>query len=157
MVVIRMETSLATRKHVHEEILPAAPERVFALLHTPSAIRNWWSVARAVVLPQSSGIWAAAWGENEDASDYVFAAVITAFDPPRLMVLGEQGYHSKDGPLPFRADFVTKFEVESHPQGALLRVTQDGFPTEAVADAFYAGCAKGWQDTFEGIRRYLKG
>jgi uncharacterized protein YndB with AHSA1/START domain len=148
--------NMATRKHVHEEVMPAGPERVFAALYTPSAIRDWWSVARAVVMPQPGGIWAAAWGASEDDPDYVVSAVLAEFDPPRRMVWRDQRYHAKSGRLPFEADFVTTFEVEPHPQGAVLRVTQVGFPTAVVADDFYAGCQRGWRDTFAGMRRHLE-
>ena len=146
---------MATRKHVREMELAATPDTVFALLHTPSAIRGWWGVARAIVLPWEGGVWAAAWGESEDKPDYVTVARIACFDPPRRIVFADYKYHNKDGPLPFKADFVTEFTVEPRPNGCLLRVSQDGFPAESVADAFYAGCEVGWRDTFEGIRRYL--
>jgi uncharacterized protein YndB with AHSA1/START domain len=146
---------METRKHVHEEVFPAAPERVFALLHTPSAIRRWWGAARAVVLPQPGGVWAAAWGEAEDDPDYTTAATIRAFEPPRLLVLTDYRYRAKSGPLPFAAEFVTEFLVLPHPEGAALRVTQDGFPAGREADLFYTACEKGWRDTFAGVRSYL--
>jgi uncharacterized protein YndB with AHSA1/START domain len=148
---------MTTRKHVHEETFPVAPEQLFALLHTPSAIRRWWGAERAVVIPESGGVWAAAWGESEDDPEYITAATIRAFDPPRRMVLSDYRYRAKTGPLPFDADFVTEFEVVRLPQGSLLRVTQDGFPAGADADAFYAACQRGWQDTFAGIRGFLAG
>ena len=147
---------MATRKHVHEEIFNAPPERLFSLLHTPSAIRRWWGAARAVVLPEPGGVWAAAWGESEDEPDYVTAATIREFDPPRRMVLADYRYRARSGELPFDADFVTEFEVAPHPQGSVLCVSQDGFPVEPAADGFYAACEKGWADTFAGIRRYLE-
>jgi len=147
---------MQTRKHVHEEVLPTAPEEVFALLYTPSAIRDWWSAARAIVLPERGGLWAAAWGAVEDSPDYVTAAVIREFDPPRRMVLGDYRYWAKDGPLPFHAEFVTEFLVTPHEHGAVLRVTQDGFPSGAEADEFFTACQVGWRDTFAGIRRYLE-
>ena len=50
---------------------------------------------------------------------------------------------------------MTEFAVEPHEEGAILRVTQDGFPAGREADAFYAGCERGWRDTFAGIRAYL--
>ncbi len=78
---------MATRRHIHEEVFPASPERVFALLHTPSAIRGWWGVARAIVVAEEGGVWAAAWGEAEGDPDYNSAATIRVFDPPRRMVL----------------------------------------------------------------------
>ena len=146
---------MATRKHVHEEVFPAPPERVFALLHTPSAIRSWWGVSRAIVLPQAGGVWAAAWGEVEDDPDYITVATIREFEPPHRLVLTDYRYRARSGPLPFRAEFVTEFVVRPHPEGAVLRVTQEGFPTSREADDFYAGCQKGWRDTFAGIRRFL--
>ncbi len=146
---------MRTRKHVHEEIFPAAPEDLFALLHTPSAIRQWWSAARAVVLPERGGTWAAAWGEEEDDPDYVTVATIREFDPPRRLVLADYRYRAREGQPPFESDFVTEFRVEPHAEGALLRVAQDGFPAGPEGDEFFAACEKGWRDTFEGIRRYL--
>jgi uncharacterized protein YndB with AHSA1/START domain len=148
---------MATRCHVHEIELPASPEQVFALLHTPSAIRGWWSASRAIVLAKEGGMWAATWGGSEDQPDYITVARIAAFDPPRRLVLTDYRYLAKDGPLPFQADFVTEFTVTPRPQGCTLRVSQDGFPTESVADAFYAGCEVGWKNTFEGVRRFLAG
>jgi uncharacterized protein YndB with AHSA1/START domain len=148
---------MTTRKHTHEEIFASSPEQLFAILHTPSAIRAWWSVARAIVMPQTGGVWAATWGESEDEPDYITTATIKVFEPPQRMVLSDYRYRAKSGPLPFEADFVTEFLVSPHPAGSVLKVTQDGFPAGAEADEFYAGCVKGWRDTFAGIRRYLKG
>ncbi len=107
------------------------------------------------MLARPGGVWAAAWGDAEDDPDYVAAATLRTFDPPRRMVLADYHYYAKSGPLPFTADFVTEFAVTPHPEGALLRVTQDGFPGGPEADAFYASCERGWRDTFAGIRRYL--
>jgi uncharacterized protein YndB with AHSA1/START domain len=148
---------MTTRRHVHREVFSATADRLFALLHTPSAIRGWWGAARAVVLPLRGGIWAAAWGDAEDDPDYITAATIRQFDPPRRMVLGDFKYHARSGPLPFTADIVTEFLVQPHPDGALLQVVQDGFPLGPEADAFYAACGEGWINTFAGIRRFLGG
>ena len=143
------------RCHVHEEIFAATPERLFALLVTPSAIREWWSARTAVVLPEKGGYWMASWGDSEDEPEYVSAARLVEYDPPRRLAFGDARYHARPGPLPFEASFVTTFEVEPHPDGAVLRVTQDGFPDDPVADDFYAACKTGWRDTFAGMRRYL--
>lgn len=146
---------MSTRKQVREEIFPTTPERLFALLHTPSEIAQWWGVSRAIVLARPGGTWAATWGEPEDDPDYISFATIRDFEPPQRMVLTNYQYHAKSGPLPFEADFVTEFVVSPHPEGASLKVTQNGFPSGPEADDFYAGCEKGWRDTFDGIRRFL--
>ena len=152
----RKEPGVKTRGHVHEEVFPVGPGQLFALLHTPSAIRAWWGAARAVVLPESGGIWAAAWGESEDAPDYIAVATIREFDPPRRMVLTNYRYRSKTGTLPFEVEFVVEFDLRPHSEGSLLRIFQDGFPAGPEADEFYAGCKKGWSDTFAGIRRFVE-
>lgn len=146
---------MSTRQHTHAIDLAAAPDQVFAILVSPSAIRGWWGAARAIVLPGVGGTWAAAWGADEDAPDYVSISRIRSYDPPRQLVLADTKYFAKDGPLPFEAAFVTTFTVEPAPGGCRLRVVQDGFPTDPIADAFYAACEVGWHNTFEGIRRFL--
>ena len=40
---------MTTRKHVHEETFDADPETLFALLHTPSAICQWWGASHVIV------------------------------------------------------------------------------------------------------------
>jgi len=146
---------MPTRSHVHEEVFPVSPPTLFGILHTPSAIRAWWSASRAIVVPVEDGVWAATWGAEEDAPDYVTTARMLAFEPPRRLVLGDYAYYAKDGPLPFDADFETEFVIRAVPEGASLRVTQAGFPEDPAADAFLAACETGWRDTFAGIRRFL--
>jgi uncharacterized protein YndB with AHSA1/START domain len=143
-----------TRKHTHEEVFPLVPQRLFKLLHTPSAIRAWWGASHAIVLERPGGCWVAAWG-SEDNPDYVTAATMKVFEPPVRIVFGDYQYYSRSGPLPFEAEFTTEFTVSAHPEGATLRVEQDGFPEAPAADAFYEACAIGWRNTFDGIRSYV--
>jgi uncharacterized protein YndB with AHSA1/START domain len=147
---------MQTTAHVHEEHFAVSAEQLFALLHTPSAIRSWWSASRAIVMPEPQGTWAATWGDDEDDPDYVTVATLEVFDPPRRLVLGDYRYRSKSGPLPFEARFTTEFLVVPAPLGAMLRVTQDGFPCTPEGEAFLASCQRGWSDTFAGIRRHLR-
>jgi uncharacterized protein YndB with AHSA1/START domain len=140
-----------------ELALPLVPERAFELLHTPSAIRQWWSATTAIVQPRVNGVWAATWGA-EDAPDYVCAARLVAFEPPHRMVMGKFEYMTKHGPghgLGFKADLESEFTVRAAGSGSILRVVQSGFPDESIADEFYAGCVKGWKDTFDGIARFV--
>ena len=143
------------REHVRSVDLNATPEAVFALLHTPSAIRGWWSASRAVVVPKEGGTWAAAWGEDEDDPDYVTSATMSVFDPPRRIVFTDYDYVAKAGPLPFEAEFVTEFSVEPVEGGARLTVRQSGFPAGPEADEFYAGCEVGWRDTLAALAAFV--
>jgi len=145
-----------TRTHTHKEHFEAAPEEIFKLLHTPSAIRAWWGAARAIILAVPGGCWSATWGDDEDDPDYVTMATIRDFEPPVRLTLTDYRYTSKFGDLPFEADFVTEFLITSGDNGTTLQVTQAGFPADSVADDYYAACQQGWADTFAGIRRYLE-
>ena len=146
---------METCAHVHEETFPVSPRELFALLHTPSAIREWWGASRAIVMPEVGGTWTAAWGAEDDP-DYVTVATLDEFDPPQRLTMANTGYRAKSGPLPFEADFRTTFEVEARDEGALLRVTQDGFPKSEAGEAFLASCVEGWTNTFAGIRALLE-
>ena len=102
------------------------------------------------------GTWAAAWGQDEDDPDFVTIARMAEFDPPRRMVLDDYRYHSRSGPMPFEAEFGVEFDVLPQAPGSLLRVRQSGFPLEASADEFHAGCERGWTDTLAGLLRHAK-
>ncbi len=144
------------RRHVHQENFAASQERVFAILHTPSAIRHWWSASQAIVIAKEGGLWTAAWGADEDDPDYISMARLKVFDAPRRIVFSDIEYYAKSGPLPFQADLTTEFIVAPDSTGTTLRVVQDGFPLGSEADAFYDACRVGWENTFAGIRRYLE-
>jgi uncharacterized protein YndB with AHSA1/START domain len=147
---------MSTRKHVCELELATSPERVFELLITPSAIRGWWSATRAIVLPRAGGTWAAVWGADEDDPDYVAVATLEVFDPPQRLKFSNMQYFAKSDPLPFDSSaLTTNYFIEPRSAGALLRVVQEGFSDDLIADEFYAACEKGWRDTFDGIRRFL--
>ena len=146
---------MSTRCHVASIDLEASPDCAFAALVTPSAIRAWWFAARAIVDAREGGIWSAAWGDDEDAPEYITTATILAVVAPRRLVLGDYRYFARSGPLPFEADFTTEFVVEPHDGGSRITVRQDGFPADPIADAFYEGCERGWRDTLASLAAFL--
>jgi len=146
---------MQTRQHIYEETFAADPETMFALLHTPSAIRQWWGASHVVVNSKPGGIWVGLWGD-EDVPEFITAGRMSVFDPPRRIVFSDFEYYSPKGPLPFAANLTSEFTVFPAGSGqTILRVVQDGFPCDPAADEFYAGCEVGWRETFAGIRKYL--
>jgi uncharacterized protein YndB with AHSA1/START domain len=142
---------------VRELELPLDAAAAFALLVTPSAIRTWWSAACVVVAPRSGGIWVATWGTDEDAPDYITAARIVVWDPPRRLRLGRFEYVVANGTAPtFVGMLETEFSVVPRGARSLLRVEQSGFPAGVEADEFFAACERGWESTFEGITRFVE-
>ncbi len=146
----------STRRHELSVVLPARPELVFAALITPSAICAWWGASTAIVLPEKDGFWNAAWGDPDDP-DYITFHRITEYEFPRVLELDETRYVTKFEPPPFDLNVTSRFEVEPLGDGrSKITVIQDGFPSDPVADEFYAACEKGWRDTFEGLRKYIE-
>ena len=131
------------------------PHAVFQTLITPSEINQWWQSKTAIVLPQAGGRWAANWGDDPDLPDYSMFATISDFDPPHRLTMTDFQYFSKDGPMPFEADFRTEFTVEKTDRGVKLVVLQSGFPDDPSADDYYAGCVTGWKNTLAGIEQFL--
>src|SRR6185295_12095247 len=122
---------MTTRKHVHEEIFDASPETVFALLHRPSAIRQWWGASHAIVDQKEGGVWVAVWGD-EDSPEFITAGRMSVFDPPRRIKFSDFEYYARNGPLPFAADLSSEFTVTPIERGKTsLRVVQDGFPMDS--------------------------
>ncbi len=146
---------MATRSITRQISLPASPEAVFELLITPSAIRRWWQASRAIVMPLRNGVWAAAWGDEEDVPDYMTSATLEVFEPPKRLVLADYRYYAKSGPMPFEANFKTDFRIEEHEKGSRLIVKQDGFPSDPGADEYFHGCKKGWEETLRGVLSYV--
>ncbi|MCA9320037.1 MAG: SRPBCC domain-containing protein [Planctomycetes bacterium] len=140
----------ATRSITREVVLPLAPESAFGLLITPAAICAWWQATEAVVVPATGGLWMASWGDL-DAPDHVTSATINTFERPRRLILNDYRVYARSGPMPFEADFSTHFEIEALAAGSQLCVTQSGFPAGSVADAFLAGCERGWDVTLQSI------
>ena len=147
---------MKTRSHIHEESFDIPPERMFALLVTPSAIREWWGASSVIVTPKVDGVWAAAWGDEDDP-DYISTAKLAEYDPPRRLVMKHGEYNAKSGTLPFRFadDAVAIFTIKPEGEGCALRVEQTGFPCDPVADDFYTACEIGWKNTFQGIRIFI--
>lgn len=143
---------MTKRTLIHEELFAAKPEALFAALHTPRAICDWWGTTSAIVVAKTGGWYVQAWGDEDDPS-YFSVANIDEFDSPRLMVLSGYQYYAKDGNMPIDADFAVTFEVMPHAEGSKLRIVHDGFPPGS--EDFYDGCVKGWADTCAGLQRYL--
>ena len=131
-------------------------ETVFDALLSPSQICTWWFAKTAIVVPKVNGIYAITWGEDMDDPDYISIAVITELARPNCLVLSDFRYHSKEGGLPFDANFGNEFLLEKESNGTAITVIQSGFPDESVADEFYLACNQGWQDTMKSLKMTLE-
>jgi len=145
-----------TRSVTRQISLAATQERVFELLVKPADIRQWWHATTVIVISMQGGLWAATWGADEDTPDYIVAASIREYEPPRRLVLAYDQYYAKSGPLPFEADFTAEFRIENEGPETTLVVTQDGFPTDEIADEYYHGCEQGWEQTLADIAAYVR-
>lgn len=61
------------------------------------------------------------------------------------MLLIEARFLARAGQPPFVLKMTTEFTVTASPGGSVLRVVQDGFPTDPIADDFYLTCETGWK------------
>lgn len=146
---------MKTRSHVVHVDLSCTAERAFAALVTPSSVRAWWQASRVIVVPEPGGTWAATWGADEDDPEYVLAAHILVFEPPKRLFLIDSTYRARSGPLPFEADLSTDFSIEPRGATCRLQVKQEGFPSDSVADEFYSACEIGWRTTLAALREHL--
>jgi Activator of Hsp90 ATPase homolog 1-like protein len=145
---------MATRNQWHEIELPAKPEAVFNLLLAPKAIRGRWDQVGAVIT-ELDGLWIFAWGERESDPDYVTGARIKSFSAPTRVLLAYEYCRARNGIIPFGSSMTAEFTIQKITAGAVLRITQSGFPPPGDADAFYDACGKGWRAALQGIGTIL--
>jgi hypothetical protein len=89
------------------------------------------------------------------AGTHIPVVSIAEFDPPQKMLLTEARFLARTGQPPFVSKMTTEFTGTTSPGGSVLRVVQDGFPTDPIAHDFYLACETGWKNTFAGILKYL--
>ena len=130
----------------------AAPiEKVFDCLLTPSQIARWWGVSSAIVLREEGGVYALAWGDDEDDPDYITIGTIRGFHPPHGFDLVDYKYRSRQESPAFVADLWVRFELSSTESGTMLTVHNFGFPVGEHADEFHQGCVTGWETTLANL------
>lgn len=142
-------------KNEFQEPFNVAAEKMFEALITPKAIRDWWGASRAIVDPKVGGSWVATYGENEGESEFINTFKFLEFEPPRRMVLGDGVLIAKDQDSPFVMRTTTEFVVVPIPEGCSLTIMHTGTPTDTESEDFYESSLLGWQNTFEGLRRYF--
>lgn len=144
------------REQTHEVELSVPPSIAFELLVRCSHLREWWSTAYAIVIPQEGGTWTAAWGADPDRPDYVTSATISKWQPGRCLELSDYHYYASEGPLPFEPGFTTRFDIKPGMDGCRLVATQSGFPDDPVADDYFKACDAGWQRVLQQMTNYAE-
>ncbi|MGI9515889.1 MAG: SRPBCC family protein [Pirellulaceae bacterium] len=149
---------MSATRSIQESIeLVASPEDVFDALIRPSAVRQWWNARQVIVHARPGGIWMATWGEDEDSPDYLCGYRMSRFERPEMLEFSEPVYESKSGPMPFSVDHMAvQFRIEPVDDRTRLSVTQDGFPTDTMADEYVAGCVAGWQTTLRQLKEFME-
>lgn len=126
---------------------------VFTALITPSLIRQWWQATYAIVVAREKGLFAVAWGD-EDNPDYVSAASIQAIDPPNKLRLTNFIYSVKDKPVSCTDDSKAEFYLKDTADGILLKVLQTGFGEDSYE--YIKACDKGWKDVLMAIKSLIE-
>lgn len=139
--------TISIRRDIHQ---------VFNALIQPSMIKKWWHATSVIVLPEVGGFYVASWGINEDDPDYISYASIKAIEPPVRLELSYDKYYAKENPLPFNAHMEATFLLETISGETHLSVRQTGFPSSVAADDYYQACVKGWEDTFNSLKKVLE-
>jgi uncharacterized protein YndB with AHSA1/START domain len=143
------------RKITHTIYIEASPSEVFNSLISPGSIKKWWFANCAIVLPQKGGCYDVLWGEEDDP-DYITSSTIIDIQTPNFLHLMYGKYYSKSGEMPFEAKFEVLFEISENKDGTDLKVTQKGFPDDAIADPYLQGCIKGWNDTCASLKSVIE-
>ena len=144
---------MEVRRKELEEPFGVTPARMFEVLTTPSAIRSWWGVSKAIVDLREGGSWITAWGLGEESSDTVTSFKISQLEAPNRFVLGSSKYITEGSTL--ETPITTEFRIDEHPHGCNLRIVVVLDPYDPIFDDYFEACVMGWENCFGGIRNYL--
>lgn len=138
------------------ENFACTPQELFDALHTPSALRSWWNADRVIIIPRKNGMYAAAWGEDEDDPEYVSSGIYGVYDPPYKSILVDFRYYAKSDPADFEDLMSVTYEITSRDSEAHLQLTHAGFPEGAEADAYFEACTQGWVTSLKSLKTYVE-
>ena len=139
-----------------EKDFACTPRDLFDALHTPSALRSWWNADRVIIIPRKNGIFAAAWGEDEDDPEYMSSGIYKVYEPPYKSVMEDFRYYAKSDPVDFEDMMSIAYEITPSTAGAHLLLTHAGFPDESYADAYFDACVEGWAASLKSLRSYVE-
>jgi uncharacterized protein YndB with AHSA1/START domain len=145
---------MKSRREELAEPFGVSPERMFDMLITPSAVRQWFGASTAIIDAREGGSWVAAFGEGERDADFVTSFGILRFEPPKRLLLGS-GKLFIENKWPIATNITTDLVVEPHAAGCTLRIIQELSPYDELLDDYFDACVAGWQNSFEGMRSYL--
>lgn len=138
------------------ENFACTPQELFDALHTPSALRSWWNADRVIIIPRKNGMYAAAWGEDEDDPEYVSSGIYGVYDPPYKSIIVDFRYYAKSDPADFEDLMSVTYEITSRDSEAHLQLTHAGFPEGAEADAYFEACTQGWVTSLKSLKTYVE-
>ena len=146
---------METRREEFEEPFYVSSERMFAVLTTPKAIREWWGASRALVDPERGGSWVTTFGEDESGSEYVNSFKLLEYEPNSKIVLGDGVLLTTNEEFPYKMGTRIEFEIVDIPEGCILRMVHSGSPDDEESTDFYESSLLGWKNTFDGLRSYF--
>ena len=133
------------RRFVRAEVeVPGTPEEVWQAIATGPGISSWFVPSTSE--ERAGGIATANFGPGMDAK-----ATITAWEPPRRLVMDSQDYTGPGGPV-----VATEWTVESRTGDlCIVRVVHSWFADEDKWDGQFAGHEHGWSAFFRVLHAYL--
>ena len=138
------------------ENFPCTPQELFDALHTPSALRSWWNADQVIIIPRKNGMFAVAWGENEDDPDYISSGIYRVYDPPYKSMIEDLRYYTKSDPIDFGSLMSITHKITPRNSEAHLQLTHTGFPEGTEADAYFEACIQGWATSLKNLRTYVE-
>ncbi len=144
------DTVIADTELRVERLIPAPPERVFALWTEPDQLVKWWGpegyqVPAIAMDVRPGGSWRTTM-IGTDGVTRIVSGVYRAIEPPRRLVM-TWGWHDDKGGRGHETEITVTFAPA--PGGTKLVLLQKEFATKAERDGHNAG----WSSSFDKLAR----
>ena len=144
------ERPTGTRTQVHEIVIDATVEAVWAAITEAQELTRWF-VETATVEPGVGGKFVISWGGGEEGG-----STIEVWEPNRRLRVAlkpfDMGAMKIDKDAPIREEYT----IERREGKTVLRLVQSNVPNAPEWDGFYDGTNSGWDSFFRTLRHYLE-
>ena len=143
--------------------ITAPPGRVLKAFFDPEALRAWWQVKHAVVIPRALGPYAIEWEPTEYRDEVlgrlggVFRGTVVEFQQSRGFVLTDVYWLPPDGDPVGPMAFEVQCTLLSAGEGGRtrVRVTQSGFEESVRWRRYYEVVGRGWQGALASLKALI--
>ena len=138
-----------------EIVIKALPHEIVDAFLDVEALRTWWGVQRALVVPEVGGPYLLAWDVSDQGFGYLSTGTITSLDPMCHLLVSNYTYFNPQRPIlgPLTLD-VRATAIDANM--SRLELCQAGYQNGTDWDWYHDAVTTAWPIVLKSTKQYLE-